>query len=138
MKINKNDSYRDSESCLSKELKSIKINAGRWAHVIKILLTFVCSWHSRHLFVAALQLPDENTVDKYLNKNHSSLNFRWLKSFVTRGTNYFLFCEKDWKICLQMTHLLYIFIALSLSAPSLESVHSSVKFSQSGHHVFWF
>lgn len=59
MKINKNDSYRDSESCLSKELKSIKINAGRWAHVIEILLTFpVCSWHSYRLFIAALQLPD--------------------------------------------------------------------------------
>lgn len=40
MKINKNDSYRDFESCLSKELKSIKINADRWALVINILLTF--------------------------------------------------------------------------------------------------
>lgn len=49
------------ESCLSKELKSIKVNAGRWAHVIEILLTFaVCSWHSRHLFVTALQLPHED------------------------------------------------------------------------------
>lgn len=61
MKINKNDSHRDSESCLSKELKPIKINAGRWAHVIDILHTFpVSSWHSYHLFVAALQLPDES------------------------------------------------------------------------------
>lgn len=60
MKINKNDSCRDSESCLSKELKPIKINAGRCAQVIEILLTFpVCSWHS-YLFVTALQLPDEN------------------------------------------------------------------------------
>lgn len=40
MKINQTDGYCDNEPCLSKGLQSIKMNAGRCAHAIVILLTF--------------------------------------------------------------------------------------------------
>lgn len=61
MKINKNDSYRDCESCLSKELKSIKNNVDRWAYIINILLTFSCVLLDfLSSVVAALQPPDKN------------------------------------------------------------------------------
>lgn len=60
MKIDQTDGYCDNEPCLSKELKSIKMNAGRCAHAIVILLTFPCllSAFPSLVFVAALQFTD--------------------------------------------------------------------------------
>lgn len=68
MKINKTDGYRDNESCLSKELKSIKINAGRWAHNIKILLIFSCLLLA-FLMCSLLPFSWRIKIEEYLHKN---------------------------------------------------------------------